>query len=272
MVKFAFVVATSPKLPRPALCEGGVYCDDAATRGDDDYSDNDIRRAHLDATRYNVDYAKFGGTYEVRDSLEGVDVSDPDVLESLVAWQLAAVSEAVRDHPAYQAGRAAWSSNVTKGDNPHHRADSENRTLWNLGWQDACDAGDKVSLAKPEPAAKPDKTPDDFPPAVGVVNVAKAATPAAIVPEWVQSAQGVAFNMVGRIVAKLARDASGTTKATDAYVVDGGKVEARGTMSLSGVTVRWVFVPTDGSGTRERQIITTHAVRLIAARMQGRLS
>ncbi len=214
MPNFLFVIALPANGSRPSICEGGVYCDDAATRGADDYSGNDFARAHADAAAYNRDFAKWGGRYEVRDNLDGVDTSDADVLESLVAWQLNAIGttplnvlppvvDAIGDYVTRDGRRASVHdiAPVRVADATEFRVkgvifsptDGPRRkrrfTIWHVSGralplrESGADIVGRwpagVSLDKPALPARADMTPSDFPPAVARVDVAKPATAAA---------------------------------------------------------------------------------------------
>ncbi len=82
------------------LCEGGVYCDDSAILASaSDYRGNNFAEGAAEADRLNSN-AREGetrhgwrncGAYELRDTIDGVDATDSDVLSSLVAWQLSAI-------------------------------------------------------------------------------------------------------------------------------------------------------------------------------------
>lgn len=82
------------------LCEGGVYCDDSAILASaSDYRGNNFAEGVAEAERLNSN-AREGetrhgwrncGAYELRDTIDGVDATDSDVLSSLVDWQLSAI-------------------------------------------------------------------------------------------------------------------------------------------------------------------------------------
>lgn len=93
---------------RASLCEGGVYCDDSAILASaEDYRGHNFAKAEEDraALREGAginDWQSVSGAsgrdpYELRDSSDDIDATDSVVLESLVAWQLAAILEGAEE-------------------------------------------------------------------------------------------------------------------------------------------------------------------------------